>query len=275
MRISSERISDEYLEVNACGIEHITKADRGSNRPRGRSDYHALYVERGFCNLFIDGEWKKLSSGSFVLFRPHEPQRYFYLKSDNSRSHYIHFSGVGCEHLLKKLGIYEIRYFDIGKSSTYERISEEMVSEFSVRTPFYKDFCASHLYRLLSIVGRKYALRKSKIDVKSEKRISTACRMIYENIDNVPSVKTLAEVCCLSQSRFLHLFRETVGKSLTEFVSFIRIERAKELLTLTDTPICDIAKALGYEDQNYFSRRFRKSVGCSPSQHRKKRENIE
>ena len=42
MVISSEKLSDEYLEVNACGIEHITKKDRGSNREGGRSDYHIL-----------------------------------------------------------------------------------------------------------------------------------------------------------------------------------------------------------------------------------------
>ena len=51
--ISSEKISNEYLEVNACGIEHITKKDRGSNREGGRSDYHILYVEKGICHVFF------------------------------------------------------------------------------------------------------------------------------------------------------------------------------------------------------------------------------
>jgi len=267
--ISSEKTSNEYLEVNACGIEHITKQDRGSNRQRGRSDYHILYVEKGICNLLLEGEWVKVSNGSIVLFRPYEPQKYFYLKDDNSISHYIHFTGVGCEHILKKLGIYDIKVFNMGHSTSYSKISEQMVREFTMRKPMYKDWCASCLYQLLSLVGRKYALRQSHIDTRSESRINIACKRIYENITDPPVVSALAKECYLSVSRFLHLFKEVTGKSYTEFIAFIRMEKAKEMLILTDMPICDIALELGYDNQNYFSRYFRKMEGCSPSEYRK------
>ena len=95
----SDRISDEYLEVNSCGIEKIFKRDRGSLRPDGRKDYHVIYVEKGILNLFLDGEWKRLPEGRVVVFRPGERQEYKYLKDDKSISHYIHFSGGGCEKL--------------------------------------------------------------------------------------------------------------------------------------------------------------------------------
>lgn len=267
--ISSDKTSTEYLEVNACGIEYITQKGRGSNRPNGRSDYHILYVEKGTCHLLLDGQWQKISSGSVVIFRPYEPQNYFYSKDDNSTSHYVHFTGVGCEHILKKLGIYDIKVFDMGQSKSYQKISEQMVREFTIRKPMYKDWCASCLYQLLSLIGRKYALRSSNIDTKSESRINAACSRIYENISNPPSANDLAKECFLSVSRFLHLFKEVTGKSYTEFIGFIRIEKAKEMLTFTDMPICDISLVLGYEDQNYFSRYFRKVEGCSPTEYRK------
>ena len=63
---------------------------------------------------------------------------------------------------------------------------------------------------------------------------------------------------------------EIVDISVTH-ISHIETGNTKLILSV----FLDIAKALGYEDQNYFSRRFRMSVGCSPSQHRKRRENIE
>ena len=271
--ISSEKISNEYLEVNACGIEHITKKDRGSNREGGRSDYHILYVEKGICHVFFDGRWQKIPEGSVVLFRPFEPQRYYYLKTDNSVSHYVHFTGIGCEHILKKLGIYGVAAFNMGRSSSYEKISEQMVREFTMRKPMYKDICASCLYQLLGIVGRKYVLRQSNVNMKSESRINAACRAIYENIHEPPSISALAGDCYLSISRFLHLFKEVTGKSYNEFITFIRIERAKEMLIHTDMQISDIAHALGYEDQNYFSRCFRKTEGCSPTEYRKNEDN--
>ena len=48
------------------------------------------------------------------------------------------------------------------------------------------------------------------------------------------------------------------------------MERAKELLTVTDVSIFEIANSVGYEDQLYFSRVFKNKIGLSPSDYRKK-----
>lgn len=262
--ISTDRRSDEYLEVNACGIEHIFDCDRGSKRVNGRSDYHILYVEHGVCHLMLDGEWQFVGEGGVILFRPKEPQIYRYFKDDSSISHYIHFTGVGCEPLLKRLGIDEIRIFMMGRSASFEELSEKLVREFSMQRPLYGDWCAAYLYELLNIIARKYALRQGSVNPRSESRINAACKRLYENIQSPPSVEALASECCLSVSRFIHLFREVTGKSVTDFTTNLRIERAKELLTGTNLSVREIAEAVGYEDQNYFSRCFRKSEGCSP-----------
>lgn len=265
---SSDKISNEFLEVNSCGIDRIKNCDMGSYRPYGRCDYHILYVERGVCNIVIDAQQQKFAQGTVVMFRPYEPQHYFYLQDDNSVSHYIHFTGVGCEHILKKLGIYDLKIFSMGKSASYEKLSEEMVREFIMRKPMYKDLCASYLYRLLSIIGRKYALRQINVNTKSESRINAACCEIYDSIKSPPMASELAKKSFLSVSRFLHLFKEVTGKSYSEFITFIRMERAKEMLSLTEMQVCDIAGEVGYDDQNYFSRCFRKLVGCSPTEYR-------
>ncbi len=266
---SSERVSQEYLEVNSCGIEHIGKYDRGSDRPTGRSDYHIIYVERGVCNLFLGGEWKQLGAGSIILFRPREPQKYFYRGEDNSVSHYVHFTGVGCQSLLRRLGIDGMTVFDMGRSRSYEELSEKMTGEFAMRNPLYVDWCSAHLYSMLNIVARKYALRQSNVNRSGEKRINAACKRIYENIKHPPSVNELARESCLSVSRFLHLFKEATGKSYTDFVAGLRVERAKELLLRSDMSVREIAETVGYADQNYFCRIFRKTEGCSPTEYKR------
>ena len=266
---SSERCSDEYLELNSCGIENLSVRDRGTDRPCGRVDYHILYVERGVCNLFLDGEWQRVGAGGLIMFRPGEPQRYHYYKKDCSVSHYIHFTGVGCEAILKRLGIYNVRVFDMGRSSSYEELSEKMLREFVMQKPLCADWCSAYLYQLLNVVARKYALRQGSVNSKGESRINAACRRIYDNVKNPPSAEELANECCLSTSRFIHLFREVTDRSLTEFITGLRVEKAKELLETTDMPVREIAEAVGYENQNYFSRCFRKLEGCSPVEYRK------
>ena len=266
---SSERTSEEYLEVNSCGIEHIYAHDRGSERPNGRSDYHIIYVQRGVCHLFLDGEWRRVYEGGVIMFRPKEPQIYKYFGADNSISHYVHFTGVGCERLLERLGIDGVRVFDMGRSASFEELSEKLVCEFSMRKPLYMDCASAYLYQMLNTVARKHALRQGSINQKSESRINAACKRIYDNIQEPPSVQSLAAESCLSVSRFLHLFCEVMGKSVTEFVTAVRIERAKEMLIATDMSVRDIAEAVGYEDQNYFSRCFRKVEGRSPTDFRR------
>ena len=266
-RPSTERVSDEYLAVNSCGVQNIFY-DHGSERLNGRQDYHILYVERGQCYLTLDGTEQIAGEGSVILFRPRELQRYYYLNKDASISHYIHFTGSGCERLLAQLGISDLRVFQMGRSRSYEEISQKMAREYAIRSRFWENACAAYLYELLSIIGRKYALRGTGVSHSGESRINAICRRLYADSVHPPASSELAAECCLSESRFTHLFKEVTGKSLTEFIMSLRIERARELLSGTEMSVREIGETVGYGDQNYFSRCFKTVVGCSPREYR-------
>lgn len=274
--ISSEKVSEDYLAVNSCGVENLFEYDVGSRRLQGRSDYHILYIEQGACYLrsaHLDpdavSEWTKIPAGSVIFFRPGEPQEYFFRAEDRSVSHYIHFSGRGCKEILNTLALDGVRTFSVGRSRGYEEISTRMVQEYTMKRPFWEQSCAAYLYELLCIVARKKNLRSSNIDYSGEHRINAACRKIYENLDDPPSVSELAAACCLSVSRFSHLFRQVTGKSPLEFTKSMQLERARELLSSTDLSIREISEMLHFSDQNYFSRVFKRGMGMSPSEWRK------
>lgn len=276
--ISSEKTSDDYLALNSCGIEYLSERDRGSMRRSGRVDYHILYIERGICRLQThdnpcpggnsEPEITEVGAGGIIMFRPGEPQIYSFLAKDDSVSHYIHFTGRGAGELLRKLGIYEIRVFDMGESLRYREISAEMTREYTMKKPFYETFCVSKLTGLLGIIARKYSLRHNRVGHTGESRINAACRRIYENLASPPTTDELASEACLSVSRFTHLFREATGRPVGDFILSMRIERAKELL-VSELPVGEVARMVGFEDQNYFSRVFRAKVGVPPRTFRK------
>jgi len=267
---TTDKTSSDYLALNSCGIEMISAYDRGSERPDGRRDYHILYVERGICHVRMEGVWQAVSEGGIILFRPGEPQIYYYDKQDESISHYLHFTGVGCGELLEQLGIGELRIFMMGRVKEYEEISERMTYEYSVRSRFWESFCAAYLHEMLNIIARHYERRNESFNQLSERRINAACRRIYENLAAVPDADTLAAEFCLSRSRFTHLFREVTGKSLTEFVQSLRMTRAAELLVSSELSVREVAEAVGIFDQNYFSRCFSKHIGISPREYRQR-----
>ena len=84
------------------------------------------------------------------------------------------------------------------------------------------------------------------------------------------SLPELAKVCHLSSSRLSHLFREQLDMTPLEFLEVERLERAKKLLELSTLTIQAVAAEVGFNSPFYFSRRFNRYMGLSPSAFRKR-----
>ncbi|MDF2668238.1 MAG: hypothetical protein K0R67_544 [Paenibacillus sp.] len=85
------------------------------------------------------------------------------------------------------------------------------------------------------------------------------------------SVERLAFEANVSKRQFSYWFKELTGRSTTEYLSDLRINRAKQLL-LTEGRLLDIARTVGYRDEFYFSRRFKQLVGISPREYARNRK---
>lgn len=80
----------------------------------------------------------------------------------------------------------------------------------------------------------------------------------------------IAEACHCSVSTLSHLFRRRVGVSIPVYITKLRIERAKALLSNSENSISSIALQLGFNDPAYFSRVFIRYAGMSPKNYRGK-----
>jgi len=78
----------------------------------------------------------------------------------------------------------------------------------------------------------------------------------------------LADRVSLSAGHFTALFKQHTGCALTEFITRLRLDRAKQLLRETDMPIYKISEDVGYADSFYFTRQFGKETGMSPREFR-------
>ena len=66
------------------------------------------------------------------------------------------------------------------------------------------------------------------------------------------------------------VFKETVGESFINYLTGLRMKRAKQLLAGTELMIYEVAIMVGYENQTYFSTVFKKSAGISPKDYRER-----
>ncbi len=81
-------------------------------------------------------------------------------------------------------------------------------------------------------------------------------------------LQDVARTVCMSNSRFSTVFAQQSGKTFTEYLTGLRMGKAKELLRDTDRRSSEIAFEVGYNDAHYFSYLFKKSVGMTPGEYR-------
>lgn len=99
-------------------------------------------------------------------------------------------------------------------------------------------------------------------------RIEPALLLIDSNLSKSFSISELAEVCYISPHHFSHLFKKVMGLPPLKYTNKKRIDVAKKMLTDKSLKIHVIATSLGFEDQFYFSRLFKKFTGLSPKDFR-------
>ncbi|WP_256975790.1 AraC family transcriptional regulator [Paenibacillus sp. MY03] len=97
---------------------------------------------------------------------------------------------------------------------------------------------------------------------------STIDYMVNHYAENM-TVEELAAMAGMSSSHYSRLFKKYVSASPIHYLTQLRMDRAKELLILSDYKLKAVAQSIGYEDELYFSRLFKKFTGQSPSQYAK------
>ena len=106
-----------------------------------------------------------------------------------------------------------------------------------------------------------------------DSRVRKAVDFLSGHLSEPFSEDRVARAAGLSPSRLRHLFRTQLGDSLRHFQETMRLERAKDLLSMSGQTIGEIALALGFENPFYFSLRFKKHTGENPRAFRRRTSN--
>ena len=106
-------------------------------------------------------------------------------------------------------------------------------------------------------------------DKKVSSIISEAKLYMAQHFSN-PNLmlQDVAEAVNMSKSRFSTVFSQQSGQTFTEYLIYLRMNKAKEMLRMTDIKSTQIAREVGYNDSHYFSYIFKKNLGMTPSEYR-------
>jgi len=114
----------------------------------------------------------------------------------------------------------------------------------------------------------KEAIDTAQAEMRPE--ILVAMQYIEDHIAEALSIRHVSEVVGYHPAYFSNLFKHELGISYSDFLTLLRIQRAKKLLICNEYTLQEIAKQCGFSDLSYFSLKFKRVVGMTPSQWRAK-----
>lgn len=126
------------------------------------------------------------------------------------------------------------------------------------------------IFRNIYVILTKYIQEEQeRLNEKLSRPIEDAILFIKKNYANSISLEDAADAANVSASYLSRIFKEKTGTGFNEYLTKVRLEESEKLLSDTSLSIKEIAAAVGYSDEKYFSKLFKKTLGIKPTDYRR------
>lgn len=144
-----------------------------------------------------------------------------------------------------------------------------LTRETTAQTPGYRVMATGLFMQLAVYLSRCYSTVGTE-DSLGLLRIGDAIAHIETRFAENITLEELARKSHLSKRHFQRIFRDCMGRSPIDHLMHVRVQKATELLRVSERSITEIAFDCGFQDSNYFTRCFRKVMNQTPREYRKK-----
>ena len=261
---------------------HIENAGRSFQIPvHWHDEFEIIYVRSGFLTVSISGESYIGKTGeAFVV----SPGNLHLMGSQSGTVDYYTF-------------LFPLKYISFRTDDMLdEKLLEPLNSGHLMICPRVKDTAKELCEQLIEIYMAKKDETESKITAQIKTKIillqfilemwkkgfvienDTSGRntvekemvsYIQQNFTGKISLREFGEQFHLSEKYISRYFKEHFHITLSQYVTYLRLEHAKQLLQDTDIPVTDVAMQSGYQNVSYFIRSFQKAYAVSPLKYRK------
>jgi len=168
----------------------------------------------------------------------------------------------------------------VNMTESYERIVLSFIEEFpedkraQIRYDLFFTYLEARnfqgIFKNMYIYLAKYIDgRKEELSVKKSRPINEAISFIRDNFSKDISLEDTAGAANVSPAYLSSIFKEKMGMGYSDYLTDVRLDRAKKLLTDSSISIKELAGQVGYNDEKYFSKTFKKKVGIKPTDYRR------
>lgn len=263
-------------KVNTVGFESVPEyssypktghpAGYSFNFKAGRvlQEFQLVYITKGkgqFASEQI--QLCEISEGTILMLKPGEWHTYRPDETTGWECYWVGFSGSVTENLNTENQVIQIGY-DEEMVGLYRKILEVSNNE----RPGFQQLLSGILIHLLAYLFYREKDKNWK-DKEVRIKIDKARLIIREKINTTISPEGLAASLNMSYTWFRRMFKQYTGLAPAQYIAQLKIQKAKELLSVTTMPVKEIAIELGFDSIDYFSTTFKRQTKMSPLDFRK------
>lgn len=284
-----ENTNKKYYELRTHGSFDLpialyegTSIETNSVYIHHHDELEIIYIVKGKCKVKINGKDIIGNDGCFI-FVPRNALHY--IEDLGTKNHLCYCTLVYSPSFLNLAENTFVKKSIVGpiisgtKVVKY-KISPDNAGYNEIRTQYLKavnDFKETKnalllisdfylFYYLLDKFNYFFVGKKSKLSDEVKVILSYIQEHYEENI----SIKELAEMTNYSESYLMHKFKKHIDCSIVQYILNLRLEKAEEMLMLTDFSIDDISYKTGFFDTSYFIKKFKQKYKLTPLQFRNK-----
>ncbi len=150
-----------------------------------------------------------------------------------------------------------------------EAMLRAMIDEATNRSIGHEASLLAYLLELMIFLSREYS-RIGTTNGKALLRVGELIGLLERDYARRWRLSDLAAEAHMSESNLLATFKEATGQSPIDYLIHLRLQHAAELLCRGPRSISEVAYSVGFEDSNYFSRQFRRTMLTSPREYRRR-----
>jgi AraC-like DNA-binding protein len=261
-------------------LKHLLPSDAGYYpkaeghvcvRERGCPEAIFIYCAAGHGWCEIAGRRHEVTKNQLLVIPANRSHVYGADREAPWTIHWFHAVGSNVPFYLERLGVAEAQPVvplggDVQLFGLFEEVLEGLEHGFTMRHLIYAAHSLSHLMGLILRHHEEFGYGEAD----ARERITKSVEFMKGHVREPLKIATLAALVNLSRSHYTTLFRRVTGYAPLSYLNHLRMQRAVQLLNTTNLSIKQISEQLGFSDQFYFSRAFRKMHNHSPSEHRQR-----
>ncbi|MDW4509923.1 AraC family transcriptional regulator [Priestia megaterium] len=263
--LSDEDMKLPFYVTSAGSWRHQTHIKRQGEFP----DYQWIQCLKGRGELRVNDEVYIIKENEGMFLTPHVPHEYYPVTSEWQVC-WVSFNGSVIDDIMLSLQFINSGKIVLTNAESLYRMLQELMDRLEENHTSSTMQCSELLYSVILKLRQDSVYIESKSRLQQITQLNPVLRYIEEYYHQPLTLEVLAQQLNVTEQYTCLLFQQSLGTRPFEYVTRVRIQKAKKLLLKNNQiSVQDIARQVGYEHPSYFIKRFKEQENVTPTIFRK------